>query len=159
MNPTLTAGLLLGILVSAWSFIWVSVGWHRDPATFPLFWMVMPIQIVVVIWGLRKTAPHTGYGRQVVLGVAISVLGSLIIFGGSLLLTTVVFPSYFQDLERIGRMKMAQDGLNLARIDELIRAQAPWQKPLPAAFSGVFGTWVTGLLTSLIAAVWLRRKG
>jgi len=159
MNPTLAAGLLLGFLVSAWSFIWAFAGWYRNPATFPLFWMVIPIQIVVVIWGLRQTAPRTGYGRQVVLGVAISVLGSLIIFGGSLLLTSVAFPTYFQDLEKLGRMQMAQDGLSPDRIEELIRQQAPWQKPLPAAFSGVFGTWVTGLVASLIAAIWLRRKG
>lgn len=158
MNPTLAAGLLLGFLVSAWEFIWGFAGWYRDPATFPLFWVVIPIQIAVVIWGLRNTAPQTGYGRQVVLGVAISVLGSVIIFGGSLLLTSVVFPAYFQDLEKIGRLKMAQQGLSQARIEELIRLQAPWQKPLPTAFAGVFGTWVTGLITSLLAAVWFRRR-
>jgi len=158
MNPTLLAGLLLGVLVSAWTFLMGITGWYRDPARLALFWVVIPIQIGVLLWGLRKTAPQAGYGRQVLHGVAMSVLGSLIIFGGSLLFTTIVFPSYFKELEALGRLKMAQEGLSPARIEELIRLQAPWQKPLPTAFAGVFGTWVTGLVTSLLAAIWLRRK-
>lgn len=76
MNPTLLAGLLLGVLVSAWTFLMGITGWYRDPA----------------------------------------------------------------------------------RIEELIRFQAPWQKPLPTAFAGVFGTWVTGLVASLLVAIGLRRK-
>ena len=159
MNQTLLAGLVLGVLVSAWTFTMGLTGWYRDPARLALFWMVIPIQIAVLVWGLRKTAPQAGYGRQVVHGVVISMLGSLLIFGGSLLFTTIVFPSYFTDLEMIGRAKMVQDGVSPARIEELIRLQAPWQKPLPTAFAGVFGTWVTGLITSLVAAAWLRRKG
>lgn len=159
MNPTLLAGLLLGILVSAWTYFMGFTGWYRDPARVAYFWVVIPIQIAVLVWGLRRTASQAGYGRQVVQGVAMSVLGSLIIFAGSLLFTGVVFPSYFQELEAIGRLKMAQEGLSPARIEELIRLQAPWQRPLPTAFAGMFGTWVTGLVTSLLAAVWLRRKG
>ncbi|MBK8793081.1 MAG: DUF4199 family protein [Holophaga sp.] len=158
MNPTLLGGLLLGFLVSSWTFFMGVTGWYKDPTRLALFWMVIPIQIAVVLWTLHRTSAAAGYGRQVVNGVALSILASLIIFGGSLLFTTVVFPTYFADLEAIGRLKMAQDGLSQARIDELIRLQAPWQKPLPTAFAGVFGTWVTGLITSLLAAVWFRRR-
>jgi hypothetical protein len=157
MNPTLSAGLLLGVLVAAWTFVMGFTGWYRHPSLLQLFWVVIPIQIAVLVWGLRKTAPRTNYGRQVINGVVISVIASLIIFGGSLLFTTVAFPQYFQELEALGRLKMAQDGLSPEHIEELIRLQAPWQKPLPTAFSGVFGTWVTGLVTSLIAAGFLKK--
>jgi len=158
MNPTLSAGLLLGVLVAAWTFVMGFTGWYRHPSLLLLFWVVIPVQIAVIVWGLRRTAPHTNYGRQVVNGVVISVIASLIIFGASLLFTTVAFPQYFKELEALGRLKMAQDGLSPERIEELIRLQAPWQKPLPTAFSGVFGTWVTGLVTSLIAAAFLKKK-
>jgi hypothetical protein len=159
MNPTLSAGLLLGVLVAVWTFVMGLTGWYRHPSLLLLFWMVIPIQIAAVVWGLRRTASRTDYGWQVINGVVISVIASLIIFGASLFFTTVAFPQYFKDLEALGRLKMAQEGLAPERIEEIIRMQAPWQKPLPTAFSGVFGTWVTGLVTSLIAAAFLRRKG
>ncbi len=158
MNPTLLAGLVLGLLVATWTFVMGFTGWYRDPSLLLLFWLVIPLQIGVLLWGLRKTAPQAGYGRQVINGLSISVIASVIIFGSSLCFTTLVFPHYFQELEVLGRLKMAQAGLSPDRIDELVRLQAPWQKPLPTAFSGVFGTWVTGLVTSLLAAIWLRRK-
>lgn len=158
MNPTLLAGLLLGMLVAVWTFVMGLTGWYRHPSLLLLFWVVIPVQIAVIVWGLRKTAAHTNYGRQVVNGVVISVIASMIIFAASLLFTTVAFPQYFKELEALGRVKMAQDGLSPKRIEELIRLQAPWQKPLPTAFSGVFGTWVTGLVTSLIAAAFQRKK-
>ncbi len=158
MNPTLLAGLVLGLLVAVWTFVMGFTGWYRHPSLLLLFWVVIPIQIGVLLWGLRKTAPQAGYGRQVINGLSISVIASVLIFGSSLCFTTLAFPNYFQELEVLGRLKMAQAGLGPDRIEELVRLQAPWQKPLPTAFSGVFGTWVTGLVTSLLAAIWLRRK-
>ena len=158
MNPTLLAGLVLGLLVATWTFVMGFTGWYRHPSLLLLFWVVIPLQIGVLLWGLRKTAPQAGYGRQVINGLSISVIASVIIFGSSLCFTTLVFPNYFQELEALGRLKMAQAGLGPDRIEELVRLQAPWQKPLPTAFSGVFGTWVTGLVTSLLAAIWLKRK-
>lgn len=158
MNPTLLAGLLLGILVAAWTFVMGFTGWYKDPQRLGLFWLVIPLQIGLVVWSLWRTAPRNGYGRQVASGVALSVMASVLIFAGSLLFTTVVFPTYFQDLEVLGRQIMTAQGKDAAQIDEAVRASAAWQKPLPNAFAGVFGTWVTGLLTSLVAAVWLRRK-
>jgi len=159
MNPTLLAGLLLGALEAIWTFVMGFTGWYCNPSLNFLFWMVIPIQIAMIAWGLRQTAPHTSYGRQVINGVVISVIASLIIFCASLLFTTVAFPNYFKEMEFLGRLKMTQAGLSSARIEEVIRMQAQWQKPLPTAFSGVFGTWVTGLVASLIAAAILRRKG
>lgn len=158
MNPTLVAGIVLGLLVAAWTFVMGFTGWYRDPSLLRLFWLVIPFQIGVLLWGLRKTAPQAGYGRQVINGLSISVLASVIIFGSSLCFTTLVFPNYFQELEALGRLKMAQAGLSPDRIEALVRLQAPWQKPLPTAFSGALGTWVTGLVTSLVAAIWLKRK-
>lgn len=158
MNPTLFAGLLLGLFVAAWTFVMGFTGWYRHPQLLTLFWLVIPVQIGLVIWSLWKTAPRNGYGRQVASGVALSMIASVIIFGGSLLFTTVVFPEYFKELETLGRQIMAQQGKSAAEIEALIQQSAAHQKPLPYAFAGVFGTWVTGFVTSLVAAIWLRRK-
>ncbi len=155
---TFRAGIILGILVVLWTFVMGFTGWYYHPSLFFLFWLVIPLQVAVLLVLLRTTAPASGYVRQVGNGVAASVIASVLIFLGSLFFTMVLFPSYFREMEALGRLKMAQQGLSPAQIEALIRAQAPMQRPLPMAFSGVLGTWFTGLLTSLIAATWFRKK-
>lgn len=154
----LRAGALLGVLVALWTFVMGFTGWYRHPSLLFLFWLVIPLQIVVLVLMLRKTAPAAGYLRQVQNGVAASVIASIIIFASSLLFTMVVFPSYFAELEALGRLQMAKQGLSPEQIEAVVKAQAPMQKPLGSAFAGALGTWITGLFTSLIAAAWLRKK-
>ena len=158
MPPTLRAGLILGFSVVAWTFVMGFTGWYKHPSLLFLFWLVIPLQVGVLLWALRGTAPGSGYGRQVWNGVSISLLASLIIFGGSLLFTTVVFPRYFQELEALGRQMMASQGQTPEQIEAAVRAQAPMQTPLANAMAGVMGTMATGFLVSLVAAIWLRRR-
>ncbi|MDP1830455.1 MAG: DUF4199 domain-containing protein [Geothrix sp.] len=158
MPPTLRAGLILGGSVAAWIFIMGFTGWYKHPTLLVLFWLVIPLQIGILIGALRGTAPATGYGRQVWNGVSISLLGSMIIFAASLLFTTKAFPHYFQDLEALGRQMMAKQGLSTEQIETAVRLQAPMQTPRASAMAGAIGTVVTGFLTSVVAAVWLRKK-
>ena len=155
---TLRAGIILGVLVVIWTFVMGFTGWYRPPSLLFLFWLVIPIQVGVLLVLFWSTADTQGYLRQVASGVAASVIASAIILVGSLFFTLVVFPSYFSELEALGRLKMAQQGLSPDQIEALVKAQAPMQRPLPTAFAGVLGTWFTGLFTSLLAATWLRKK-
>ena len=158
MPPTLRAGLILGLAVAAWTFVMGFTGWYRDPSLLRLFWLVIHLQIGILVWALRGTAPGAGYGRQVWNGVSSSLLASMIIFAASLLFTAVVFPHYFQDLEVLGRQMMAKQGLSAQQIETAVRLQAPMQTPRASAMAGAIGTVVTGFFTSVIAAVWLRKK-
>ena len=158
MPPTLRAGLILGLSVAAWSLVMGLTGWFKHPSLWILSWLVVPMQIGIMLWTLRGLAPTTGYGRQVWNGVSSSLLGSMIIYATSILLTTIVFPHYFQDLETLGRQIMARQGLSPAQIEAAVRAQAPMQTPRASAMAGAIGTVVTGFFTSVIAAAWLRKK-
>ena len=158
MPPTLRAGVILGLSVAAWTFIMGFTGWYKHPSLLFLFWLVVPMQIGILLWTLRAMAPTSGYGRQVWNGVSTSLLGSMIIYAASILFTTVVFPHYFQDLEALGRQIMARQGLSPAQIEAAVRAQAPMQTPRASAMAGAIGTVVTGFFTSVIAAIWLRKK-
>jgi hypothetical protein len=153
------AGILLGLLVALWTFVMGFTGWYRHSSLLFLFWLVIPLQVGVLVLLLRYTARTDGYLRQVLNGLAASFIASGIIFVGSLFFTLVVFPGYFRELEALGRLKMAQQGLNPDQIEAVVKAGAPMQTPLRTAFAGVLGTWFTGFATSLIAAVWLRKKG
>jgi hypothetical protein len=158
MPITVRSGVILGLSVAAWSFIMGFTGWYKQPSLWILAWLVVPMQIGILLWTLRDLAPTTGYGRQVWNGVSISLLGSMIIYAASILSTTMLFPHYFQDLETLGRQIMAKQGLSPAQIEAAVRAQAPMQTPRASAMAGAIGTVVTGFLTSVVAAGWLRKK-
>lgn len=159
MPPPIRAGLVLGFSVAAWTFVMGFTGWYRHPSLLRLFWLVVPMQVGILVWGLRTTARDSSYLRQVMNGLNATILGAMIIFTGSLLFTTVVFPTYFADLEALGRDLMAKQGLSAAQIEAAVKAQAPMQTPRASAMAGAIGTVLTGFLTSLIAAAFLRRKG
>ncbi|HEX7552071.1 MAG TPA: DUF4199 domain-containing protein [Geothrix sp.] len=152
MPPTLRAGIILGLAVAAWTFVMGFTG------RWGLFWLVIPLQIGILTWALKGTAAASGYGRQVWTGVSISLLASMLIFAARYLFTSVVFPHYFQELEVLGRQVMARQGLSAEQIEAAVRLQAPMQTHRVNAMAGALGTVVTGFFTSLIAAVWLRKK-
>lgn len=154
----LRAGLILGALVVLWTFVMGFTGWYRDPGLLFLMWLAIPLQIAVLLVLLRITAPATGYLRQVQNGVAASVIASLLVFAGSLLFTAVMFPGYFAEMEALGRLRMAQQGFGPEQIEAMVKAGAPMQTSLGRAFASALGTWIIGLFTSLIAAVWYRKK-
>jgi len=158
MIPSFRAGLWLGVLVVLWTFVMGFSGWYRHPSLLFLFWLVIPLQILVLVLLLKRTAADCGYLRQVQNGVGASIIASAIIFTGSLLFTMVVFPSYFRELEALGRLRMAQQGLSPEQIEAVVKAQAPMQTPLGSAFAGALGTWITGLFTSLIGAAFYRKR-
>ena len=151
-------GILLGTLVVLWTFVMGFTGWYRHPSLFALFWLAIPLQVAALVLMLRRTAPELGYLRQVQSGVGASVIASAVIFVGSLLFTLVVFPSYFAEMEALGRLKMAQQGFTAEQIEAVMKARGPMQTSLGRAFAWALGTWITGLFTSLIAAAKYHRR-
>lgn len=146
------AGLVLGIVVVLWTFVMGFTGWYRHPSLFFLLWLAIPLQIGILILALRGTASSQGYLRQVQNGVGATLIASAVIFVGSLLFTLVVFPSYFAEMEALGRLKMVQQGFTPDQIEAVMKAKGPMQTSLGRAFSWALGTWITGLVTSLAAA-------
>jgi hypothetical protein len=159
MNPIVKAGLLLGILCGAWTFVIGFTGWYKDPVMLNMFYLVVVFEIGILIWGLRKTAAlGRGYGGQVGAGMLISLIGGVIIIGSSILFTSVVFPDYFQELQGIQVQMMRAQGKSDLEIASIIAATAPMQTPVMNALTGFAATIFTGLLGSLIIAAFVRKK-
>jgi hypothetical protein len=139
MNPILSAGLLIGLLCGAWTFVMGFTGWYKDPALANgLFISVaMAIEIAGLIWGLRKTAASgRAYGGQILAGTMMAIVAGVIIVASSLLFTTVVFPNYFADTKQASEASAT---------------------PMAQAMSGFMGTLVTGIVASAIIAIFVRR--
>lgn len=159
MQPTVKAGIVLGIAAEVWTFIVLALGWHQNPATLVLFYLVILIQAGVLFWGLRMTAAQgRTYGGQVVAGLIMSGIGAIIIFIGSFILTSYVFPDYFVELEQGMRTMLEAQGIPEADVQMQIDAMASSNTPFMNALSGVIGTVVTGLILSLIIGAFVKGK-
>ncbi len=159
MNPSLSAGLLIGGLCGLWTFVMGFTGWYKDPTLLLAFFLVIPIEIGGLIWGLRRTAAEgRGYGSQIVAGTLIAVVAGVVVICSSLLFTIVAYPNYFDELERVQRTMLAQQGVTAAEIEERIAAGRGFNTPMNQALLGFTGTLITGILATAVIAIWVRSK-
>lgn len=159
MNSTVKAGIVLGILVSAWTYLTGITGWYKDPVLYNLFWVVILIEIGVLIWGLKLTAKEgKTYWPQVGAGTLMALIGGVIIFAGSYFFTSVVFPNYFSEMRTLGEEMLKAQGKAEAEIKSVLDAQAAVQTSFMQALMGFIGTLVTGFVVSLIAGAIWRKK-
>lgn len=116
------------------------------------------LQIVLLVLGLRSTAGENGYGKQVLSGTLASLLAAVLVFGGSILFTTVVFPSYFEEIRAVHTSMLEQAGKSPEEVKAQVEAMSATQTPLLQALFGAIGTVVTGLVSSLVIAAFARKR-
>jgi hypothetical protein len=159
MNPIVAAGLLIGVLCGAWTFVMGFSGWYRDPRFVNLFFLVIVIEVAGLLWGLRRTAAQgRTYSGQVVAGTMMAIVAGAVIVVSSLLFTTVVFPDYFQEINTISRDMMAREGKSPAEIQQAMDAAAAWQTPVMNALAGFLGTFITGVMATAVIAAFIRQR-
>lgn len=158
MKHVLKYGILIGVVCALWTFIMGFLGWYKDPVLLNMFWLVIIFEIIILVLGLKKTAPENTYGQQVLKGSLMAVIGSVIIFLGSILFTTIVFPNYFNELQELNRQLLAEAGKTPDEIDTLVKEMSAAQTPFFQALSGMFGTIFTGILASLIISAIYKKK-
>ncbi len=139
MNVIIRGGVLLGVLVTIFSWGFAFSGMHKAATAATTFIGVATlIEVVVLIWALKKTAAQgRRYLGQVSAGTMLAFVGGCLIFATSWMLVTQLYPAYFS---------------------ELASEEARATTPLANSVSGFLGTVITGLVVSAIAAIWIRSK-
>src|SRR5687768_10879956 len=160
MNPIVAAGLLIGGLCGAFTFVMGFTGWYKDPVMVNVFIpTVVVMEVGALIWGLRKTAAMgRTYSGQVVAGTLMAVIGAAIIFVCSYLFTSVAFPSYFEDINAMARQVLQGQGKTPAEIQAFLDDQSASQTPLMNALVGFIMTIVTGVIASAVIAAFIRQR-
>jgi hypothetical protein len=158
MSPTLTTGIAIGIATFLWTLVMGVTGWYKDPAMVPVFFLVIVFEVLLLVWGLRQTAATNGYGQQVVTGTMMAVVAAPIIFAGSMLFTTVFFPSYFTELQQMQTKMLAEQGLSADEVKRQVEATMQMQTPVANALTGAVATVITGAIASALLAISLRKK-
>ena len=161
MNPILSTGLLIGLLCGAWTFVMGFTGWYKDPVLGNGLFIggAVAIEIVGLMWGLRKTAAlGRGYGGQILAGTMMAIVAGVIIIASSLIFTTIVFPNYLTEIEQAYRAALQRQGKTDAEIAAAIQANAASATPMAQAMSGFIGTLVTGIVASAIIGIFVRSR-
>jgi hypothetical protein len=133
-------------------------GWYLDPTLAALFFLVVIFEIALLYWGLRQAAPTRGYGQQVITGTTMAAIAAPIIFVGSMIFTTVLFPSYFADIREVQRQMLQQQGLAAEEVQRQLEAAMATQTPVLNAATGAIATIITGAIASALIAIGVRRK-
>jgi hypothetical protein len=159
MKPIINAGIILGVAVGIWMFINGAAGLYKSPGTgwvFPVGATI--IEIAVIVWGLKKTAQlGRQYGGQIVAGLLIAVIGALIIIPCSLA-WSAVFPDASEIGLAIQADKLADRGMEEEQIEQSLAVMEKLSTPLVSAIMGSIMCILTGLVTTLIAAFFIRHK-
>jgi len=151
-------GVTLGGAVAVLSFAFGLFGWHRIyEMSFVFLAIAILINAVTVVLCLREQASSEGWLGQVKNGLLVGLIGSVIIFVTSWLVTTAVFPDYFAEMADGYRAAYVDSGLSEAEVTDLVAATAA-TSPVRSAFDGVIGTIATSLVVAAIAGGWLRNK-
>lgn len=159
MGTLVKYGLMLAAGVVVWMFVMGLTGWYKHPYLVNLFFLVIPFQVLLIVQALRETARQgAGYGAQIGAGLAISSIAAILIFGASIVFTTVAFPNYFAEIRAAQETAMRQAGMEEARIAEIMAEAERSYTPMSQAIQGFIGTVITGLATAAIAGRWIRAE-
>ena len=155
MNIPVKYGLMLGIIVGAMGFALATLGLHTNAMTPTAFVAAaIIINVVIVVLALRQTASDSNWGGQVLNGLVLGVIGAVIIFLSSFVMTALVFPDYYAEFAEAARLRAVASGLPA----EEIEAQVAMATGTPAgsAFSGAIGTLVTSVVVAAIMGFFKR---
>lgn len=159
MKPIINAGIVLGIAVGIWMFINGAVGLYRSAGTAWIFALVATlIEIAVIVWGLRKTAElGRRYGGQVLAGLMMAVVGAVLVLVFSLI-WGAVFTDAGEVAAAIQADTWADQGMSEDQIEDMLAATEFTRTTIFSSLMGSIMTIVTGLVVSLIAAIFIRQK-
>ena len=155
MNIAVKYGLILGVIVGAMGFALPTLGLHTNEMTPTVFvTAAIVINIVVVVLALRKTAPGSNWGGQILNGLVLGVVGAAIIFLSSFLMTTLVFPDYYAEFAEAARMRADAGGLSPSEIEAQVAMATG--TPASSAFSGALGTVITSVVIAAVTGFFKR---
>ena len=151
-------GLILGAAVAVLNLVFGIAGWHRIyQMAFVFLAVAILTNVVTVVLCLREGASTERWSGQVRNGLVVGLVGSVIIFLSSWLVTTVVFPDYFTEMAAGYRQAYVDMGLPDQEVEDLVTATAA-TSPIRSAFDGVVGTMATSLIVAGLAGLWLRKR-
>ena len=157
MNIPVKYGLVLGLIVAAMGFAFAILGLHTNEMA-PNWFVIAAIiiNVVIVVLAVRQTAPTSKWLQQVKNGLVLGLVGAVIIFLGSWVMTALVFPDYYTEFAEAARARAVAGGLSAEEIEMAVAMVTG--TPVGSAFSGALGTVITSTVVAAIAGFFNRAR-
>ncbi|ANM29658.1 hypothetical protein ABI59_08805 [Acidobacteria bacterium Mor1] len=157
MLNAIKPAVILGVGVTLLSALIMATGMHARPSLAqPIFLgAAIGINVAVIIWALRGNADKNGYGAQLGISALIGLVAGVVIFIGSYVLTTVVFPDALSEAADAMLPLLEQSGMPEEQIEGRMTLM---ESPVANAAPGLIGTFVTSLVVGAVVAIFFRRK-
>ena len=149
-------GLILAAGVELWTLVMGVTRWYAHPTLQALFWFVTLIELAVLVLALRESRKR--WLGQVGVGTLVALVAAPIVFGGSILFTTVLFPDYFETLRAMHESMLRAEGLAEPEIRAQVEAAAAMQTPIAQAAAGAIATVLTAVVASAVIGIFVRAK-
>lgn len=159
MNAVIKASVVLAVAVTVVSYLVYFTGLHTNPVVGGLGSIVIFIllNIAAVIWALRQTAAENGYGKQLLNGLLVGVIGGVLIFVLSWATLSFILPGYLEDVKAANISWMESMNMPEEALEQQI-AKIESTSPASQAGGGFIGTVVTSLVVGAITAIFVRKK-
>ena len=157
MSARIRYGLFLGVAVGALGFLLAILGLHANPVMPTVFVVAATIvNVVMIFMALRETAASATWLGQLVNGLVVGVIGAVLIFASSWVMTTVVFPGYYAEYAAGMRAGLTAAGIAADQIDAQI-ALLEQTSPVSSAASGSAGAILTSLVAAAVIGIFKRQ--
>ena len=161
LKSTMNYGLLLGLALILFSLILYIFDVY-DPPT----WVTVLNYAVVfagIVYGTIKhrdddLGGEISYGKALGTGVLITLFASIISSFFILILSTVIDPSYMENIYRVMEEAMYEQGLTMDQIDDAMVMMQKFQNPVVMFIMGVVGFTFFGTLFSLITSIFIKKE-
>ena len=159
MNSAVKAGVILAVLVTVVSAIIMGTGLHQNFLVAGLLSILVyiVINIVLVYMTLNKSAAENGYGAQLMSSGILGLVGGVLIFVGSWVLLSLVFPDALAEMRDSAIAFMESSNVPEATV-ELQMAKLDAATPVSQSLPGLIFTFVTSVIVGAIVAIFKRKK-
>ena len=159
MKAVIRWGVILAVAVAVLSVTFAFLDLHKRPillavVSIPL---LIAINAVAVYFALRETAPHAGYGKQVLNGLCLGLWAGALVFATSWVFTTHIDPSYLAET-RQAYVTFLEDALPPEQLPAQLAKVENSLTPVAQARSGFLGTLVTSVVVAAIVAIFKRKR-
>ena len=157
MSARIRYGLFLGIAVGALGFLLPILGLHVNPVMPAVFVVAATIiNVVMIFLALGETAASATWLAQLVNGLVVGVIGAVLVFAGSWVMTTVVFPDYYAEYAAGMSASLAAAGLAADQVEAQM-AVIEQTSPVSSAASGSLGAILTSLVAAAVIGIFKRQ--
>jgi hypothetical protein len=163
LRHTALYGLFIGLGLVLLNVVDLLLGFYGTNKPFSLLSYAIPAG--GIIWGAlqfrnQESDGFISYGQVVGYGVMASVFFGIITAIYSILLITVIDPSYVDKVQALAAEQLYAVGtLTEQQIDQALEMSAKMMRnPAWTVFSSLFGAALEGVIISLIAGIFIRRN-